>query len=122
MPSDDYLKNLGFNIMDFRNRSDSQGGRSARKTLLTYKRNGISVPWTLLTVMQEPQGPAPPDGPPFTDEQAEVREGEDDAAKAAGEAYFDEKLGIMRPGTDPEIQRLLNEQENKSQVRRTCQT
>ena len=115
MPSDDYLKNLGFNIMDFRNRSDSQGGRSAQDVAnlqaQQYQRAVDAADRDAGAVR-----PAPPDSPPFTDEQAEVREREDDAAKAAGEAYFDEKLGIMRPGTDPEIQRLLNEQENKSQV------
>lgn len=115
MPSDDYLKNLGFNIMDFRNRSDSQGGRSAQDVAnlqaQQYQRAVDAADRDAGAVR-----PTPPDSPPFTDEQAEVREREDDAAKAAGEAYFDEKLGIMRPGTDPEIQRLLNEQENKSQV------
>ena len=113
-PSEDYLKSLGINVMDVRNRAGSQGGRSAQDVAnlqaQQYQRAVDAADRNAGAVR-----PTTPDSPPFTDQQAEVREREDEAAKAAGEAYFDEKLGIMRPGTDPEIQRLLNEEAQRAQ-------
>lgn len=113
-PSEDYLKSLGINVMDVRNRAGSQGGRSAQDVAnlqaQQYQRAVDAADRNAGAVR-----PTTPDSPPFTDQQAEVREREDEAAKAAGEAYYDEKLGIMRPGTDPEIQRLLNEETQRAQ-------
>ena len=113
-PSEDYLKSLGINVMDVSNRAGSQGGRSAQDVAnlqaQQYQRAVDAADRNAGAVR-----PTTPDSPPFTDQQTEVREREDEAAAAAGEAYYDEKLGIMRPGTDPEIQRLLNEEAQRAQ-------
>ena len=114
-PSEDYLTSLGINVMDFSNRAGSQGGRSAQDVANLQAQQYQSA----VDAADRDAGvvrPTTPDSPPFTDQQAEVREREDEAATAAGEAYFDEKLGIMRPGTDPEIQRLLTEERNQKEV------
>ena len=92
-PSEDYLKSLGINVMDVRNRAGSQGG-GQRKTLLTYKRNSYQRAVDNADRNAGAVRPTTPDSPPFTDHR-EVRERVTKQRKAAGEAYYDEKLGIF---------------------------